>query len=93
MKKRNLLVALAAGLIGGVCSHFFFPQFVHAASGTPALRELRAQRFILVNEKGVVLGTFTEGAKDRPVLRLFDASGREIWSAGDVGLTRPHTGK
>jgi hypothetical protein len=79
MKKRNIVLSFAAGLLGGVISHYLSPELVHAQSQGP--REFRAERFVLVNEKGSVLGTLSnEGG--RPSLKLFDEHGREIWSAG-----------
>jgi len=93
MRKVNLLLSIAAGLLGGICSHFFLAPPVHAQSEAPLSKEVRAQSFVLVNDKGVVLGTFCSGSKDRPIIRLFDADGREIWSAGGLSIARPYTGK
>ena len=79
MNKRSVVLSFAAGLLGGVLSHYLSPQLVHAQS--PAPTEFRAERFVLVNDKGAVLGTLSnEGG--RPYLKLFDEHGREIWSAG-----------
>ena len=78
MNKTAIALAFAAGLTGGVASHVLVPPSVHAESYP---REVRAQSFVLVNDQGKVLGTFAEEA-GRPVLKLFDGSRREIWSAG-----------
>lgn len=78
MSKRIVVLAFAAGLLGGFTSHYFSPQPVHAELA-PA--EFRAKSFVLVNDHGTVLGTLTEEA-GRPALKLFDASGNQIWSAG-----------
>jgi len=78
MSKATVTLAFAAGLLGGVASHYLSPQPVHAESYP---REVRAQSFILVNEQGMVLGTFSEEA-GRPALKLFDRKRREIWSVG-----------
>src|SRR5579872_2972473 len=93
MKRLNLLLAFSAGLLGGLCSRYFSPPFVHAQSEMPPPREVRAQSFVLVNDKGLILGTFSAGARDRPVIKLFDVSGHDIWSAGGPSLLHPHTGK
>ena len=78
MNKRSIVLSFAAGLLGGVLSHYLSPQLVHAQSQEP--REFRAERFVLVNDKGTVVGTLAhEGGK--PYLKLFDEHGREIWSA------------
>jgi hypothetical protein len=79
MNKRNIVLSFAAGLLGGVISHYLSPQLVHAQSQAP--REFRAESFVLVNGKGAIIGTLAhEGGK--PSLKLFDEHGREIWSAG-----------
>lgn len=79
MNRRNVVLSLAAGLLGGTISHYLSPQLVHAQSTAPM--EFRAEKFVLVNEKGTVIGTLcNEGG--RPSLKLFDERGREIWSAG-----------
>lgn len=79
MNKRIIVLSFAAGLLGGAISHYLSPQLVHAQS--QSTMEFRAERFVLVNDKGTVLGTLThEGGK--PSLKLFDEHGREIWSAG-----------
>jgi hypothetical protein len=83
----NITLAFAAGLLGGVTSRWFVPTPVLAQAPT-APKEVKAQRFTLVGEDGAVLGTF--GAEPRPngkikgtgSIRLFDESGKEIWSAG-----------
>ena len=79
MKKRNVALSFAAGLLGGAISHYLSPQLVHAQSQAP--KELRAESFVLVNEKGTILGTLSDEG-GRPSLKLFDDRGREIWSAG-----------
>lgn len=78
MSKATVLFAFAAGLLGGVASRYLSPQPVHAENSS---KEVRAQSFVLVNGRGTVIGTFSEEA-GRPVLRLFDGSRHEIWSAG-----------
>ena len=79
MNIRPVVVSLAAGLLGGAISHYVSPQLVHAQS--EALKELRAKSFVLVNEKGTILGTLTDEG-GRPSLKLYDERGQEIWSAG-----------
>jgi hypothetical protein len=79
MNKRTVVLSLAAGLLGGAISHHLSPGLVHAQSQAP--KELRAESFILVNEKGIVLGALS-GEGGRPSLKLFDERGREIWRSG-----------
>jgi hypothetical protein len=78
MSKRLVAVAFVSAVLGSVMSHYLWPQSVFAES-SPA--EIRARKFVLVNEQGSVLGTFAEEANG-PALKLFDANGREIWFAG-----------
>lgn len=86
MSKPTVALAFAAGLLGGVASRYLSPGLVYADS---IPKELRAQRFVLVNEHGAVLGTLREEPLGRPVFELFDANGRQIWSAGGKVPTRP----
>lgn len=90
MKKLNLALAIVAGLLSGVLSHYVWTQPVQAKSRIPAPKEVRAQSFVLVNDKGEVQGVFSfdESKLGRPSVKLFDSKGREIWSAGG-NLLRP----
>ena len=84
MKKLNLALALAGGLAGSIFSHYLWPQAVHAQAPTAVPREVRAQSFVLVNDQGVVMGTFATDtpAFGTPSIKLYDGGGREIWRAG-----------
>jgi hypothetical protein len=93
MKKLNLGLSIAAGLFGGLLSHYVWPQPVRAQVQLPAPKAVRAQNFVLADDKGKVQGVFTfnEPTKGRPSVELFDGNGREIWSAGGSPL-RPLVG-
>jgi hypothetical protein len=92
MNKMTIVVALVAGVVGGVISRTISPAPVlaqQAQAPSPAAVELRAQRFSLVNQDGMVVGTFMvdkakplEGMPYKPTIRLLDFNGKEIWSAG-----------
>ena len=91
MNKQNLVLSFAAGLLGGAISHYLSPQLVHAQSQAP--KEIRAESFVLVNANGTMLGTLSDEG-GRPSLRLFDARGQEIWSAGGrIGLRTAAVGR
>jgi hypothetical protein len=90
MKKRNLFLAFAAGLMGGLLGQAIATKSVLAESQAP--REIRAQGFVLVNESGSVLGKFTVDSGGRPAIRLFDTKGREVWSA-EGPVIRAATGR
>lgn len=93
MSKKSLVLTFAAALLGGIVSHYLSPQIVHAQAQTQASQEIRASRFVLVNEKGQVLGTLCDEG-GRPSLKLFDERGREIWSAGGkIGLRTAVAGR
>ena len=80
--KFNFVLPLAAGLLGGLLSHdaLVMPP-VQAQSPAVPPREIRAQSFVLMNERGEIGGRFTFDDQGRPLLRLFH-QGREIWRAG-----------
>jgi hypothetical protein len=89
MQKLNLTLALAAGLLGGFLSRNLSLPTAQAQSGTPATREIRAQRFTLVDGKDRTVGTFM--VDEKPTQRysrivLLDFNGRQIWSAGATAI-------
>jgi hypothetical protein len=90
-KTVTLVLALAAGLIGGLLSRNITLSSVHAQTQTDPV-ELRARSFTLVSDQGRVMGTFTarevfpnvkiQGDKILPArVVLIDPMGHEIWSA------------
>jgi hypothetical protein len=93
MKRLNLGLSIAAGLLGGVFSHYIWTQPVQAQNQPTVTKEVRAQSFVVVNEKGDVQGvlTFGEPKNGRTSVKLFDANGREIFSAGGSPM-RPLSG-
>ncbi len=78
MRKGLVAAAFAAGFLGGAAAHYVSPRPVLAES-SPV--EIRARKFVLVNDRGAVIGTFAEEANG-PALKLYDKEGREIWVAG-----------
>lgn len=73
-------LCLSAGTLGGVLSHYMFPPAAYAAQDSGS-KEIRAQQFVVVNEKGVPMGLFGLDPKGLPVLRLVDENGRVLWTA------------
>lgn len=92
MKKLNLVLALGCGLAGGVLSHHLAPPPVQAQSPPAPAAEVRARSFVLVSQEGRVVGTFAAEAGGRPAIRLFDSTGREVWSA-EAPRVRAATGR
>jgi hypothetical protein len=88
MKKLNVGLSLAAGLLGGLLSHYASTPSVHAQSLAPVPKEVRAQSFVLIDDRGVVQGIFSvDESKQGPAgIKLLDARGHEIWRAGGNGL-------
>ena len=92
MKPLSLILAVAAGLAGGLLSHYVWPQPVQAQA--PAPMEVRAQRFILEDSTGKTMGTlsvevprsggFVRGGVGR--IHLFDERGREVWKTPVTGI-------
>ncbi len=87
-KPSSLWLSLAAGLLGGVLSHYAWTQPVHAQSLASAPKEMRSQSFVLVDDKGAVQGVLSfDEAKNFPTtIKLLDGKGHEIWSAGGSGM-------
>lgn len=56
---RNTAIAVAAGLAGGVLTHWIAPPRVFAQNPTPAAKEVRAQSFTLVDSDEHPAGTFS----------------------------------
>jgi hypothetical protein len=102
MKKHlNIVFALAAGLLGGLVSRYIAPPAAFAQSQPTATKEIRAQSFVLVDPTGRTIATFApEPSLTRALsldpsqprlgsIRLLDANGREIWSAGGSPFRAP----
>jgi hypothetical protein len=79
-RKLNISLALAAGLVGGAISRSTTPVPVLAQSQFQ--KEIKAQSFVLVDEKDNIIGTFKPSADRTPTVVLLDRNGREIWRAG-----------
>jgi hypothetical protein len=82
-RKLNLSLALAAGLLGGLLSHYITPAPVLAQTQAP--KEMKSQSFVLVDEKNNIVGTFMPSeahAGTSQAVVLLDRNGREIWRAG-----------
>jgi hypothetical protein len=89
----NLSLALAAGLFGSILSRYITPTAVHAQTPTPKLtpapKEIRAQSFIVVDEKGGIAGTFKASVPkpgEAPTVVLLDPLGMEVWRGGGAAI-------
>jgi hypothetical protein len=81
--KANWILCLAAGLIGGVVSHYALVQPVEAQVFTRAPREVRAQSFVLENAQGQTEATIlTRQYRGNDVVEIVGKDGRVLWGAG-----------
>jgi hypothetical protein len=89
---KNVLLALIAGLLGGLLTRYLSPPPAFAQNQARVAKEIRAQSFTLVDQTDQTAGTFSivPGVPGSPINRtrivLRDSTGREIWSAGGTGL-------
>jgi hypothetical protein len=81
---KTFFLSLAAGILGGILSHYVWTQPVLAQSQAAPPKEVRAQNLVIVNEKNEVQGVFSfEQPQVGPSrILLFDSRNHEIWSAG-----------
>ena len=87
-------VGLVAGFLGGTISRYISPVSAFAQGQTAPAAEVRAQSFVLVDSSDQTVGTFTVASRANargvttgsPRIVLRDKTGREIWSAGSVGV-------
>lgn len=88
-RKFNLTLALIAGLVGGFASRYLTPISVFAQSQAPIPKEIKAQRFVIVNEEGQALGVFGFDRNGTPMVNLTDQNGRTVWSTQPSLLRQP----
>ena len=81
--KANWILCLAAGLVGGLVSHFALVAPVEAQVLRIAPREIRAQQFVLVDDKDQPLATFVaREVRGDEVIQIIGNNGRILWSVG-----------
>jgi hypothetical protein len=89
----NLVLAFAAALSGGLLSRYIMPTPVLAQTPspkqTPVSKEVRAQSFIVMDDKNNIVGTFRASlpkAGEAPTVVLLDSLGTEVWRGGGAAL-------
>ena len=96
-RNRNLplLLAIAAGFLGGFLSRYITLPSVHAQAQTPSAVEIRAQRFTFVDSEGRVIASLTRATPKqegygktipRIAIALVDPEDHELWTAGPYGF-------
>ena len=88
-RKLNLGLSLAAGLLGGMLSHYIFSEPVHAQVQTPPAKEIRAQSFVLVDDQGVPAGVFGFEKDGGASIQLMNKAGKVIWIANGKANLAP----
>ena len=74
--KSLALLAFAAGLAGGLVSQRIGASSVHAQASTPAPKEIRAEKFVIVDESGAPRGALgIAPRRNWPELELIDQKG------------------
>ena len=65
--KPSIVIALVAGLLGGLLTRYLGPPIALAQNPAPVTKEIRAQSFTLVDPANRTVGTFTsESAAPAP---------------------------
>ncbi len=81
--KSSWILCLAAGLIGGIVSHYAWAQPLEAQVFTRAPRQVRAQSFVLENAQGQTEATIlTTKYRGRDIVEIVGEDGRILWSVG-----------
>jgi hypothetical protein len=88
-RKLNLGLSIAAGLLGGFLSHYISPELVHAQAQAAPSKEIRAQRFVLVNDDGKPAGLLGFDQDGQPNVILLDRTGKVLWSASGKPNAKP----
>jgi hypothetical protein len=70
-----VLLALMAGFVGGLVSQYIRPTPVHAQPSVPP-QEIRAQKFVLVDNTGTARGAFGIKANGDPAIEVTDDRGK-----------------
>jgi hypothetical protein len=68
--KKTIALALAAGFIGGIVSQRIAPPSIYAQAQTQIPNEIRAERFVIVDENGTPRGAFGIDKKGDPESKL-----------------------
>jgi hypothetical protein len=70
----TITLALAAGFMGGLATRYLRPTPVYAQAPA-APQEVRAQKFVLVDENGIARGVFGIEVNGTPAIEMIDANG------------------
>ena len=79
LKLSVTILAITAGLLGGLASRYISPPAVLAQKDAP--KEIQAQNFVLVNSQGNPMGLFGFNPQGKPIIKLVDERGMTIWTS------------
>jgi hypothetical protein len=88
-RKLNIGLSIAAGLLGGLLSHYISPALVHAQTQAAPPKEIRAQSFVLVSADGKADGLFGFDQDGQANVILLDKTGKVLWSASGKPNAKP----
>ena len=74
--RTTVILALAAGFVGGLASQRITPTPAWAQGSAPVPPEIRAHKVVLVDEAGVDRGVLGFGKKGDPAFEMMDLKGR-----------------
>jgi hypothetical protein len=74
--RTTLILAIAAGFAGGIISQRIALTPVFAQAPVAPAAEIRAQKFVLVDENGKARGVFGLETNGSPFVEITDAKGR-----------------
>jgi predicted transcriptional regulator len=79
-RKLNIGLSLCAGLLGGIVSHYVMSGKVFAQEFTAPPKQITAQSFVLVDDKGQPFGKLGFDKAGNPSIMLLDKSGSVVWT-------------
>jgi predicted transcriptional regulator len=88
-RKLNIGLSIAAGLLGGLLSHYISPALVRAQTQAAPPKESRAQSFVLVDADGKAAGLFGFDQDGQANVILLDKTGKVLWSASGKPNAKP----
>jgi len=71
----TIALAVAAGFLGGLASHYWLPVSVYAQAPAAPPAEMRAQKFVLVDENGNPRGVFGMETNGSPAVEIISDKG------------------
>jgi hypothetical protein len=74
----TLALALTAGFLGGLASRYWSPTPAYAQAPSTPPAEVRAQKFVLVDENGIARGVFGFESNGSPVIEISNGNNGHI---------------